>query len=197
MTSALQTKPSLYDEWMAIVQDIREEEERQGGFVRLFPRQDTWQQYGSLLTYKSLNHMLAQHLFMETTTEPENGIKQRIALYERMLPPVHRPRPQYQFKQKPVKPADTTKACQQSCRKVNKDSEHVRLPKTSDCRSSNTENGDLRSMSPAPPISRVVKSRHDSSGGAKMPAIIRNAKTKALYSNGARVLRQFSQCSHN
>ncbi|CAH2327661.1 tubulin polyglutamylase TTLL5 isoform X4 [Pelobates cultripes] len=197
MTSALQTKPSLYDEWMAIVQDIREEEKRQGGFVRLFPRQDTWKQYGSLLTYKSLNHMLAQHLFTETSTEPENGIKQRIALYERMLPPVHRPRPQYQFKQKPVKPADTTKACQQSRGKDNKDSGRMNLPKISDLcsRSSNTKAGDLRSKRPAPPIPKVVESRNDSSGGAKMPAIVRDAKTKALYNNDARVVRRFSQVS--
>jgi len=42
----------------------KEQYQRRGSFVRIFPTPDTWEHYGSFLEYKSsLNHMLAQKLF--------------------------------------------------------------------------------------------------------------------------------------
>ncbi|KAM9555701.1 tubulin polyglutamylase TTLL5 isoform 2-T2 [Guaruba guarouba] len=45
---------------------VREENERRGGFIRIFPTPLTWGLYGSFLKYKtSMNYMLATHLFKD------------------------------------------------------------------------------------------------------------------------------------
>ncbi|XP_065542139.1 tubulin polyglutamylase TTLL5 isoform X2 [Lathamus discolor] len=45
---------------------VREENERRGGFIRIFPTPLTWGLYGSFLQYKtSMNYMLATHLFKD------------------------------------------------------------------------------------------------------------------------------------
>jgi len=44
----------------------KEQYQRRGNFVRIFPTVETWELYGSFLEYKSnLNYMLAQKLFPE------------------------------------------------------------------------------------------------------------------------------------
>ncbi|XP_030338294.1 tubulin polyglutamylase TTLL5 [Strigops habroptila] len=45
---------------------VREENERRGGFIRIFPTPLTWELYGSFLEHKtSMNYMLATHLFKD------------------------------------------------------------------------------------------------------------------------------------
>ena len=45
----------------------KEQNERRGGFVRIFPRKETWAAYGGLLELKThTNELLAQRLFPET-----------------------------------------------------------------------------------------------------------------------------------
>ncbi|XP_029454256.1 LOW QUALITY PROTEIN: tubulin polyglutamylase TTLL5 [Rhinatrema bivittatum] len=47
---------------------VKEESERTGGFIRIFPRQDTWELYGPFLEHRTtMNYMLATRLFHERT----------------------------------------------------------------------------------------------------------------------------------
>ncbi|CAH2292793.1 tubulin polyglutamylase TTLL5 [Pelobates cultripes] len=90
-TAAGQTEASLFQERMKIIREIKEEEERRGGFIRIFPHKETWKRYSNLLTYKSFNNMLACHLFTKKPSEPgssSSGLGQHSALYERKLPPL-------------------------------------------------------------------------------------------------------------
>ncbi|CAH2292872.1 tubulin polyglutamylase TTLL5 [Pelobates cultripes] len=89
--SAGQTETSLFHERMKIIREIKEEEERRGGFIRIFPNKDTWKKYSNFLTYKSFNSLLACHLFTKKASEPgssSSGLGQHSVLYERMLPPL-------------------------------------------------------------------------------------------------------------
>lgn len=46
---------------------VQDQHERRGGFLRIFPRADTWANYGALLEYKThTNELLASRLFKET-----------------------------------------------------------------------------------------------------------------------------------
>ncbi|XP_063309546.1 tubulin polyglutamylase TTLL5-like [Pelobates fuscus] len=87
-TAAGQTESS---EKMKIIREVKEEEERRGGFIRIFPHKDTWKKYSNFLTYKSFNNMLACHLFTKKPSESgssSTGLGQHSALYERKLPPL-------------------------------------------------------------------------------------------------------------
>lgn len=47
-----------------VLRIAKEQYQRRGGFLRIFPTPETWELYGSFLEYKSnLNSMLAQKLF--------------------------------------------------------------------------------------------------------------------------------------
>ncbi|KAM4690548.1 tubulin polyglutamylase TTLL5 [Rhinophrynus dorsalis] len=80
-------------EEVKILHRVQDEAERTGGFVRIFPRIDTWQLYGSFLEHKtSMNYMLATHLF--PNRPPVTGAgeqssacdsKMHSVLYERKL----------------------------------------------------------------------------------------------------------------
>ncbi|RMC00633.1 hypothetical protein DUI87_23250 [Hirundo rustica rustica] len=49
-----------------VLRQVREENERRGGFVRIFPTPLTWDLYGSFLEHKtSMNYMLATRLFKD------------------------------------------------------------------------------------------------------------------------------------
>ncbi|NWS93018.1 TTLL5 polyglutamylase, partial [Toxostoma redivivum] len=51
-------------EEIKVLRRVREENERRGGFIRIFPTPLTWDLYGSFLEHKtSMNYMLATHLF--------------------------------------------------------------------------------------------------------------------------------------
>ncbi|PKU45641.1 tubulin polyglutamylase ttll5 [Limosa lapponica baueri] len=51
---------------MKVLRRVREENERRGGFIRIFPTPLTWDLYGSFLEHKtSMNYMLATHLFQD------------------------------------------------------------------------------------------------------------------------------------
>ncbi|NWH80204.1 TTLL5 polyglutamylase, partial [Piaya cayana] len=53
-------------EQIKVLRRVREEDERRGGFVRIFPTPLTWDHYGSFLEHKtSMNYMLATHLFQD------------------------------------------------------------------------------------------------------------------------------------
>ncbi|XP_023208193.1 tubulin polyglutamylase TTLL5 isoform X2 [Xiphophorus maculatus] len=55
---------NLTTEEIKVLRRIREEYERRGGFIRIFPTQDTWELYGPYLESKpSLNSLLAKRLF--------------------------------------------------------------------------------------------------------------------------------------
>ncbi|XP_047201906.1 tubulin polyglutamylase TTLL5 isoform X3 [Girardinichthys multiradiatus] len=58
------TTLNLTAEEIKVLRRIKEEYERRGGFIRIFPTQDTWELYGGYLESKtSLNSMLANRLF--------------------------------------------------------------------------------------------------------------------------------------
>ncbi|XP_063296407.1 tubulin polyglutamylase TTLL5 [Pelobates fuscus] len=82
----------LSQEEMRILQRVREEEDRRGGFIRIFPRHDTWQLYGPFLENKtSLNYMLASQLFTDRPQANGKGVISptlHAALYERRLEPL-------------------------------------------------------------------------------------------------------------
>ncbi|NXP60016.1 TTLL5 polyglutamylase, partial [Chloropsis cyanopogon] len=53
-------------EEIKVLRRVREENERRGGFIRIFPTPLTWDLYGCFLEHKtSMNHMLATHLFKD------------------------------------------------------------------------------------------------------------------------------------
>ncbi|NXK55035.1 TTLL5 polyglutamylase, partial [Chauna torquata] len=53
-------------EEIKVLRRVREENERRGGFIRIFPTPLTWDLYGSFLEYKtSMNYMLATRLFQD------------------------------------------------------------------------------------------------------------------------------------
>ncbi|NXN71940.1 TTLL5 polyglutamylase, partial [Himantopus himantopus] len=53
-------------EELKVLRRVREENERRGGFIRIFPTPLTWDLYGSFLEHKtSMNYMLATRLFQD------------------------------------------------------------------------------------------------------------------------------------
>ena len=53
-------------EKIKVLQRVKEENDRRGGFIRIFPTSETWEIYGSYLEHKtSMNCMLATHLFQD------------------------------------------------------------------------------------------------------------------------------------
>ncbi|NWT50806.1 TTLL5 polyglutamylase, partial [Erythrocercus mccallii] len=55
-------------EEIKVLRRVREENERRGGFVRIFPTPLTWDLYGSFLEHKTtMNYMLATRLFKDRT----------------------------------------------------------------------------------------------------------------------------------
>ncbi|XP_045678807.1 tubulin polyglutamylase TTLL5 isoform X5 [Phyllostomus hastatus] len=96
-------------EEIRVLRRVKEENDRRGGFIRIFPTSETWEIYGSYLEHKtSMNYMLATRLFQDrgnprrsllagrtrTTTDgaPELKVesmnskaKLHAALYERKL----------------------------------------------------------------------------------------------------------------
>ncbi|XP_078516058.1 tubulin polyglutamylase TTLL5 isoform X6 [Lissotriton helveticus] len=48
---------------------VKEEYDRRGGFIRIFPRVDTWELYGPYLEFKTtMNYVLSTHLFKDRTS---------------------------------------------------------------------------------------------------------------------------------
>uniref|UniRef100_A0A8C5WZU6 Tubulin--tyrosine ligase-like protein 5 n=1 Tax=Malurus cyaneus samueli TaxID=2593467 RepID=A0A8C5WZU6_9PASS len=68
-------------EEIRVLRRVREENERRGGFVRIFPTPLTWDLYGSFLEHKtSMNYMLATRLFKDRdvcTMLPRAGLNGR------------------------------------------------------------------------------------------------------------------------
>ncbi|XP_006884839.1 PREDICTED: tubulin polyglutamylase TTLL5 [Elephantulus edwardii] len=83
-------------EEIKVLRRVKEENDRRGGFIRIFPTSETWEIYGSYLEHKtSMNYMLATRLFQDRMASegmPELKIesmnskaKLHAALYERKL----------------------------------------------------------------------------------------------------------------
>ncbi|XP_004681733.1 PREDICTED: tubulin polyglutamylase TTLL5 isoform X3 [Condylura cristata] len=83
-------------EEIRVLRRVKEENDRRGGFIRIFPTSETWEIYGSYLEHKtSMNYMLATRLFQdrlaadgaqELKVESMNSkAKLHAALYERKL----------------------------------------------------------------------------------------------------------------
>ncbi|XP_046296764.1 tubulin polyglutamylase TTLL5 isoform X9 [Marmota monax] len=83
-------------EEIKVLRRVKEENDRRGGFIRIFPTSETWEIYGSYLEHKtSMNYMLATRLFQdrmamdgapELKVESVNSkAKLHAALYERKL----------------------------------------------------------------------------------------------------------------
>ncbi|CAJ1073707.1 tubulin polyglutamylase TTLL5 isoform X4 [Xyrichtys novacula] len=84
--------PSLTAEEIEVLHRTKEENERRGGFIRIFPTTETWALYGKYLdSMTSLNNMLANTLFQERNV---NGNVQlqvdgcHAVQYERKLRPL-------------------------------------------------------------------------------------------------------------
>ncbi|XP_069494133.1 tubulin polyglutamylase TTLL5 isoform X2 [Ambystoma mexicanum] len=57
---------SLTMDEVRTLRKVNEEWERRGGFIRIFPRVDTWELYGPYLEFKTtLNYVLSMHLFTD------------------------------------------------------------------------------------------------------------------------------------
>nr|KAF6503266.1 tubulin tyrosine ligase like 5 [Molossus molossus] len=53
-------------EEIKVLRRVKEENDRRGGFIRIFPTSETWEIYGSYLEHKtSMNYMLATRLFQD------------------------------------------------------------------------------------------------------------------------------------
>ncbi|XP_067312344.1 tubulin polyglutamylase TTLL5 [Pseudorasbora parva] len=64
----------LTAEEMKVLRRVQEENDRRGGFVRIFPTPDTWEIYSGYLEYKtSMNAMLANKLFHARSRANANG----------------------------------------------------------------------------------------------------------------------------
>ncbi|XP_037688173.1 tubulin polyglutamylase TTLL5 isoform X7 [Choloepus didactylus] len=83
-------------EEIKVLRRVKEENDRRGGFIRIFPTSETWEIYGFYLEHKtSMNYMLATRLFRDRMTAdggPELKVeslnskaKLHAALYERKL----------------------------------------------------------------------------------------------------------------
>ena len=60
------TVSGLSSEEAKVLKMAKEQYQRRGSFIRIFPTPETWELYGSFLEYKSShNFMLAQKLFPE------------------------------------------------------------------------------------------------------------------------------------
>ncbi|KAJ8290455.1 hypothetical protein GJAV_G00013080 [Gymnothorax javanicus] len=76
----------LTTEELKVLGRIREEHERRGGFVRIFPTAQTWEQYKGYLEYKtSMNCMVATRLFPERSLLVQMGTGRHVIQYERKL----------------------------------------------------------------------------------------------------------------
>ncbi|NXJ74594.1 TTLL5 polyglutamylase, partial [Trogon melanurus] len=79
-------------EEIKVLRRVREENERRGGFIRIFPTPVTWDLYGSFLEHKtSMNYMLATRLFQDRAGLSEKldmkteAVDSHAPFYERKL----------------------------------------------------------------------------------------------------------------
>nr|XP_015205808.1 PREDICTED: tubulin polyglutamylase TTLL5 [Lepisosteus oculatus]XP_015205809.1 PREDICTED: tubulin polyglutamylase TTLL5 [Lepisosteus oculatus] len=66
---------------LKVLRRIKEEHERRGGFIRIFPSAETWELYGGYLEYKtSMNYMLATRLFSDKSSKAAVASRSRSGL---------------------------------------------------------------------------------------------------------------------
>ncbi len=64
-----------------MVRNAREEYQRRGGYVRIFPTADTWQNYGALLEYSSQNNLiLHEQLYPNATRKAQRLNRRSVAM---------------------------------------------------------------------------------------------------------------------
>ncbi|XP_072350544.1 tubulin polyglutamylase TTLL5 isoform X1 [Scyliorhinus torazame] len=93
-------------EEVKVMRRTMEEDERKGGFIRIFPTADTWELYGQFLEHKTtLNYVLATRLFAgrkrkaATSARPRNGVTQNTVFKLEVLTiEVHKHVQQYERK---------------------------------------------------------------------------------------------------
>ncbi|XP_043929800.1 tubulin polyglutamylase TTLL5 [Protopterus annectens] len=65
-------------EEIKVLRRTKEEYERRGGFIRIFPTEESWELYGSFLEYKTqMNYMLALRLFPDRVVKQNMSVKVR------------------------------------------------------------------------------------------------------------------------
>lgn len=69
----LAAQSTTYQQELArMVRNAKEENQRRGGYVRIFPTPETWQNYGTLLEYSSQNNLiLHEHLYPNATRKAQ------------------------------------------------------------------------------------------------------------------------------
>ncbi|XP_072424074.1 tubulin polyglutamylase TTLL5 isoform X3 [Chiloscyllium punctatum] len=79
----LGARPKSHRALIKVVRRTMEENERKGGFIRIFPTANTWEHYGQFLEHKTtLNYVLATRLFagrkkkLATSLKLRNGVTQ-------------------------------------------------------------------------------------------------------------------------
>ncbi|XP_063312651.1 tubulin polyglutamylase TTLL5-like [Pelobates fuscus] len=177
-TAAGQTETS--QERMKIIREVKEEEERRGGFIRIFPNKDTWKKYSNFLTYKSFNSMLASHLFTKKSSKPgssSNGLGQHSALYERKLPLLRTNIPEMALSQGSPSHSRATPKDVRTCKPLNKIQPlHLHAAKMSD-----------------PKASRFGVGQHSVLRGQKQPSLQTNKSvipSKTSHMSSERVSRE-------
>jgi len=69
---------SLSQELSKMVRDVKEQSGRRKGWVRIFPTNETWNNYGALLEYSSSNNLiLHENLFPDVLMKPANRVRSR------------------------------------------------------------------------------------------------------------------------
>ncbi|XP_063309544.1 tubulin polyglutamylase TTLL5-like [Pelobates fuscus] len=179
-TAAGQTETSLLHERMKIIREVKEEEERRGGFIRIFPNKDTWKKYSNFLTYKSFNSLLACHLFTKKSSEPgssSSGLGQHSVLYERMLPLLRTNIHEMALSQGSPSQSRTTPKDVRTCKPLNKIQPlHLHAAKMSD-----------------PNASSVGVGQHSVLRGQKQPSLQTNksvSPSKTSHMSTARVSKE-------
>ncbi|XP_078090678.1 tubulin polyglutamylase TTLL5 isoform X2 [Mustelus asterias] len=74
----LGARPKAHRALIKVVRRTVEENERKGGFIRIFPTADTWELYGHFLEHKTtLNYVLATRLFAGRKRKPAPSARSR------------------------------------------------------------------------------------------------------------------------
>ncbi|CBY37805.1 unnamed protein product, partial [Oikopleura dioica] len=112
---------SLSPDDVKLLRWVQDQNERRGGFLRIFPRADTWANYGALLEYKThTNELLASRLFKETYRPYSSVVRNkfnertessRFVRYEERLDPLDKTKKKKKRK-RPKKKKDKTSAAE-------------------------------------------------------------------------------------
>ncbi|XP_063302272.1 tubulin polyglutamylase TTLL5-like [Pelobates fuscus] len=177
-----QTRNRSLAERLEIFEGVKDEEERSGGYIRIFPREDTWKRYGSLLTNTSLNQALASHLYPEKPVVRESSTyepQQQVPAYECQLPPLKQTVRKYQ---------EMTRKVSRVAREVRQKIEKPVLVAGSGRPSNTTEKCHHRRREPSQDLNkqpddlrpRVLCSHHGSAGSVQVSEDLLKARFESM-----------------